>query len=113
MQIPKVERKNIRLRLALAGLSGSGKTFSALLISFGLTEDWEKISVIDTENGSAELYAALTISSGGARKESTRLHNLQKEIEIVAKRLRAFSAVLSFISPVLPLESRCWIVPSR
>lgn len=32
---------------------------SALLISFGLCGDWHKIAIIDTENGSADLYAHL------------------------------------------------------
>lgn len=59
MEIRKAERKNTKLRLALAGASGSGKTYSALLISLGLTEDWDKVIIIDTENGSAELYAEL------------------------------------------------------
>lgn len=45
--------------MGLQGPSGSGKTFSALLIAFGLTEDWSKVAVIDTENHSADLYAHL------------------------------------------------------
>ncbi|WP_349573078.1 ATP-binding protein [Azotobacter salinestris] len=50
----KAERKQARLRLALAGPSGSGKTFSALQMAKGLGS---KIAVIDTEHGSASLYA--------------------------------------------------------
>ena len=50
----KAERKQARLRLALAGPSGSGKTFSALKMAKGLGG---KIAVIDTEHGSASLYA--------------------------------------------------------
>lgn len=45
--------------MALQGSSGSGKTMSALLIAFGLCNDWSKITVIDTENGSADLYSNL------------------------------------------------------
>ena len=45
--------------MGLQGPSGSGKTFSALLIAYGLTADWTKIAVIDTENHSAHLYAHL------------------------------------------------------
>ena len=59
MQIHKAERKNTKLRLALTGLSGSGKTYSALLIAYGLISDWSKIIVIDSENNSSELYADL------------------------------------------------------
>jgi hypothetical protein len=47
-------KKQSKLRLALTGPSGSGKTFSALAVAVGLGE---KIAVIDTEHGSASLYA--------------------------------------------------------
>ena len=47
------------MRLGLQGCSGSGKSFSALLIAYGLTKDWGKVAVIDSENGSADLYAGL------------------------------------------------------
>ncbi len=53
----KAERKQARLRLALTGPSGSGKTYGALLIAKGIGG---KIAVIDTERGSASLYAHLT-----------------------------------------------------
>jgi hypothetical protein len=47
------------MRLSVQGPSGSGKTYGALLVAFGLCNDWSKIAVIDTENSSAELYAHL------------------------------------------------------
>lgn len=49
----KAERKNAKLRLALAGPTGAGKTLGALLIAKGIGG---KIAVADTENSSAELY---------------------------------------------------------
>lgn len=52
----KAERKQAKLRLALSGPSGSGKTTGALLIAKGLGG---KIAVLDTERGSASLYADL------------------------------------------------------
>ncbi|MEE4463470.1 ATP-binding protein [Azotobacter chroococcum] len=52
----KAERKQARLRLAMAGPSGSGKTYSALQMAKGLGG---RIAVIDTEHGSASLYADL------------------------------------------------------
>ena len=58
-QIRKAERKQSKIRLGLSGPSGSGKTYTALLIAFGLTNDWSKIAVIDTEQGSADLYENL------------------------------------------------------
>ncbi len=52
-QFHKAERKKGKLRLAIAGPAGSGKTYSALLIALGLGG---RIAMIDTERGSGELY---------------------------------------------------------
>jgi hypothetical protein len=58
LQLRKAQKQKAKLRIGLAGTSGSGKTYSALLLANGLTS-WEKICVIDTENGSADLYDSL------------------------------------------------------
>lgn len=50
----KAARKSAKLRLALDGIAGTGKTMSALLIAAGIGG---KIVLIDTENGSGDLYA--------------------------------------------------------
>lgn len=51
-------KKQQKLRLLLEGASGSGKTFSALIIAKTLAEKLNKrIAFIDTEYGSASLYA--------------------------------------------------------
>lgn len=59
MQLQPAQRKNVKIKLGLQGSAGSGKTYSALLLAYGITNDWTKIAVIDTENHSAELYAHL------------------------------------------------------
>lgn len=59
MQLQKATRKKSYLTLNLSGPSGSGKTYSALKLAYGLTGDWNKIALIDTENGSASLYSHL------------------------------------------------------
>ena len=59
------ERKKTKLRLGLAGPAGSGKTVSALLTAYGITGDWSRIGLVDTENGSGELYAGA--SMGGVK----------------------------------------------
>jgi hypothetical protein len=51
----KAERKKAKLRLGIAGASGSGKTWSALEIATGMGG---KIAMIDTEAGRGELYGA-------------------------------------------------------
>lgn len=59
MQLRPSTRREVKMKLALQGSSGSGKTYSSLLIAYGIVSDWSKIAVIDTENGSADLYAHL------------------------------------------------------
>lgn len=59
MQLINATRKRVKLRLNIASPSGFGKTYSALLLAHGITNDWNKIAVIDTENDSASLYAHL------------------------------------------------------
>ena len=58
MELRKAHRKQAKIKLALQGASGSGKTYSALLLASGMTT-WSKIALIDTENHSADLYAHL------------------------------------------------------
>lgn len=50
----KATKSQIKIRLALSGASGSGKTFSALAIAQHLGDN---IALIDTEHGSASRYA--------------------------------------------------------
>ena len=59
MQLQKTQRHNVKLRLGISGASGFGKTYSALQLAYGMTQDWSKIAVIDTENASASLYSDL------------------------------------------------------
>ncbi|MDB5207536.1 MAG: family ATPase [Flavisolibacter sp.] len=59
MQLRKATRKQAKIRLGLSAVSGGGKTYSAILIAKGLCGDLSKVAVIDTENGSADLYAHL------------------------------------------------------
>ena len=55
----KAERKKTFLKIGISAPSGAGKTYSSLKIAYGITNDWSKIAVIDTENGSADLYSDL------------------------------------------------------
>lgn len=60
MLFTKATREKAKLRMALTGVSGAGKTLSALYIAYGLTEDWSKIALIDTEHSRAKFYANRT-----------------------------------------------------
>ena len=53
----KATKSKAKLRLALDGPSGSGKSFTALSVAAGLVGHAGRIAVIDTENGSAEKSA--------------------------------------------------------
>lgn len=58
INIRKAKREGARIVLALAGISGGGKTFTALQIAYGLTGgDASKIGLLDTENRRGSLYA--------------------------------------------------------
>lgn len=70
--LKRAQRSQAKIKIAIGGTSGSGKTASSLLLAFGLVKAahpelsdgqvWEKICVIDTENQSASLYANATIA---------------------------------------------------
>jgi AAA domain len=59
MNLQQAQRKQAKIKLGLQSPAGGGKTYSALLLAYGLINDWSKIAVIDTENHSADLYAHL------------------------------------------------------
>ena len=58
MELRQAQRTQAKIKLALQGTSGTGKSYSALLLASGITE-YKKIAVVDTENHSADLYAHL------------------------------------------------------
>ena len=57
--IKKASRQKVKIKLGFAGPAGSGKTMSALFTAYGLCGDWNKVLLIDSENGSGELYSNL------------------------------------------------------
>lgn len=64
-QFQDAERVQLKAAIMIEGLSGSGKSGLALLLSFYLAGgDWSKVFHIDTENRSANLFAGIPFSSG-------------------------------------------------
>jgi hypothetical protein len=55
-QAQPAQRRGTKARIALAGPTGSGKTWTALCIAKGLAPDGKHL-VVDTERGTAKLYA--------------------------------------------------------
>lgn len=60
MAFTKAIRQIVAPKIAIQGVSGSGKTYSALRFARGFVGKEGKIALIDTENGSASLYSELT-----------------------------------------------------
>ena len=56
-QIKEAVRRQKKGRIVLTGPSGSGKTWAGLTIAHFLAGENGKVGVIDTENGSAEMFA--------------------------------------------------------
>lgn len=85
MSFQKVTREKSKLRLALAGPSGAGKTLSALLLAYGITDDWSKIALIDTEHGRAKFYASRSDFGTGEflYQEMTAPYSPDKYIDMV------------------------------
>ena len=57
IEFKKVQRAKSKARIAMIGPSGAGKTVSSLYLAYGLTGDWNKVAVIDTEHERARFYA--------------------------------------------------------
>lgn len=66
LQLTKAQRSKAYLKLGMSAPSGGGKTLGAILLGYGLVKEahpdwteeeiWEHIGIIDTENGSGQLY---------------------------------------------------------
>ena len=53
----EVTRAKSKARIAVVGPSGSGKTVSSLYLAYGITGDWSKVALIDTEHERGRFYA--------------------------------------------------------
>ena len=58
LQIREAKREGARLVIGIAGVSGSGKTYTALQLAYGLANgNGKKVGFLDTENRRGSLYA--------------------------------------------------------
>lgn len=58
IQIQKVQREGARILVMLAGVSGCGKTYTAIQLAYGMANgDANKVGFLDTENGRGKFYA--------------------------------------------------------
>lgn len=66
LQIRKAQREGARLVIGIAGVSGSGKTYTALQLAWGMANgDASKVGFIDTENRRGSLYSDTLVSKDG------------------------------------------------
>lgn len=69
INIREAVRAGARLVLGLVGISGSGKTYTALQIAFGLAKfNSKKVGLLDTENRRGSLYANVLTLNGVVQK---------------------------------------------
>lgn len=69
-EIRKAKREGARLVIGISGISGSGKTYTALQIAWGLAKgDASKVGFIDTENKRGSLYADILKDRDGKTHE--------------------------------------------
>lgn len=78
MEFKKAQRKQSKLRLAVYGTSGSGKTYSSLLLAKSLGES---TALIDTEFGSANKYADI-FNFDSLDLEQPTVQNVCKAIQL-------------------------------
>lgn len=58
LNIVEAKREGARLLVFLAGVSGGGKTYTALQLAYGMTKgNGKKVGFLDTESGRGRLYA--------------------------------------------------------
>jgi len=69
----KAVRRNLRLRLLMMGLPGSGKTMSALRVARGIAGPTGRVAVIDTDSGAAATKYADVVDADGQSLEFDHL----------------------------------------
>jgi hypothetical protein len=57
LQFRKAVRAAVPQIISISGTSGSGKTYSALLLAAGLVKPGGTVALLDTENGRGQMYA--------------------------------------------------------
>ena len=100
MEFKKAVKTKQWLRLAIDGISGSGKTMTALRIGYGIAKSIKgKIALIDSEHGSASLYAD--------RFEFDTLELAQFQIEDYTEALNA-AAKAGYEIVIIDSTSHAW-----
>jgi len=59
MKLQVVKRSKQKIRISIQGDTHTGKTYSSLLLAYGMTGEWSKVAIIDTEHRSASFFSFL------------------------------------------------------
>jgi hypothetical protein len=78
-EFKEASREKLKLKMALAGVAGGGKTYTALRVARNLVGPDGKIAVIDTERGSAKFYAPKPGEAADESKGTFKFHHLDLE----------------------------------
>jgi len=93
----KAKRASRKLRMAIAGIAGSGKTYTALTLASRLGK---KVALLDTERSSAEIYSTL-FEFDVAQLSS---HHPQKYVDAINEAAKAKYDVM-----IIDSLSHAWI----
>jgi hypothetical protein len=100
MEFKKAVKNKSWLRLAIDGVSGSGKTFTAIAVGTGMAEVLGgRVALIDMEHGSASLYAD--------RFDFDTLDLLKFQIEDYVEALNAATAA-QYPIVIIDSTSQAW-----
>ncbi|EPH96520.1 hypothetical protein D920_02050 [Enterococcus faecalis 13-SD-W-01] len=112
LKVEKAQREKIKIPILLSGVSGSGKTVSALLLAFGIVssmfpdlteeEQWSKVGLIDTEHRRASLNTDIEIN--GQHIGAFEVVNLDEPFSIDRYEI-AFNLLLNAGCEVIIIDS--------
>ncbi len=112
LKVETVEREKLKIPVLLSGVSGSGKTLSALFLAFGIVSEmypdmdavdlWLKIGVIDTEHRRSLLNA--NVEKAGVQVDKFLFVDLEEPFSIDRYEI-AFNMLLNSGCEVIIIDS--------
>ena len=73
MAFTRATKARVAPKIAIAGVSGSGKTYSALRFARELVGSNARVAFVDTENGSAAVVRARRVRSSAKKSSASTI----------------------------------------